>query len=722
MAVTSGEVVTNTLWDSYFWVKWSQSSQSIQDNSTTISWSCGMTTSHHFYSNAVKMYSVVINGTTVYSGGTYSNLSGTTTFSSGTLTIPHSSDGTKTFTVSAFSGWLYDTGTCSSSATNFTLTTIPRASSITCTTSNIGSDAIISISRASSSFTHSLYYMLSSTDTLHWVKDKDGNNADKIAGTSFSWRIPTDFYANIPDKKYISGILVCKTFSGSTQIGSDTRITFVANVDETTNKPTITKTLQIDTRTKSLTGASSVSNFTTFINNYTTLTYSITASAKNSSTISSIAVSCGSTSQSGSYSGVSSATYNNSFTTQSGTINIVVKDSRGFSYTETITKNLIPYIGMSCSISVPTFTVQGANLVINGTCFTGSFGAKTNSIYLYYAVKESGSEIVESDWARVTPTLGEMSYSANINIANLDYQKTYIFKARVRDLVYTSTYTESNEVVKSSVPVFDWDKDDFAFHVPVNVDGDLNVKSGAIELNNDGSLSNYGGYIDFHFDKSNEDYTSRIIEDSSGHIDIQTPNGLSIAGNVLFENGEQTDERVVRFKNTNGTNTHNCSLYGGNPNSDTGIGLWDTKHNRRILAFLDNNNDLKLGNDSCYITSERRLRTLAVSSGAYMNASQTITLSDSVSNQLNGIVVAWSYYSSSSGTGLDYDWNYTFIPKEHILRHSGAGIDCPLMMYVNGTFTPTVKYIYVSNTTISGNDYNSTGNAKLFVLRYVYGV
>ena len=40
----------------------------------------------------------------------------------------------------------------------------------------------------------------------------------------------------------------------------------------------------------------------------------------------------------------------------------------------------------------------------------------------------------------------------------------------------------------------------------------------AIELNTHGSLSGYGGLIDFHFNGSSSDYTSRIIEETSGVV------------------------------------------------------------------------------------------------------------------------------------------------------------------------------------------------------------
>ena len=131
---TSGTVKTNTKYGSYFWVKWEISgSQDIAGNKTTISWSCGLHPEEQYYTNAIKMGSVVINGQTVYSGGTYSDITDYKdhTFASGTLDISHSNDGSKTFTVSAFSGWLYGNGDYTASAESFTLPAIPRAATIT---------------------------------------------------------------------------------------------------------------------------------------------------------------------------------------------------------------------------------------------------------------------------------------------------------------------------------------------------------------------------------------------------------------------------------------------------------------------------------------------------------------------------------------------------------------------------------------------------------------
>ena len=128
---TSGSITTNKISKSYFYVNWSQASQSIPNNTTTINWTAGIytgTSSSHdsFYSNAVKIYNVKINGSEVYSGGTWSNIKtgGNHNLASGTTTISHNSDGTKSFSIS-ISAYTYSNNNYSGSGTG-TLNTIPR--------------------------------------------------------------------------------------------------------------------------------------------------------------------------------------------------------------------------------------------------------------------------------------------------------------------------------------------------------------------------------------------------------------------------------------------------------------------------------------------------------------------------------------------------------------------------------------------------------------------
>lgn len=129
---TSGQLNTNTVYDSFFFVKWSQGAQDIAKNYTQVYWSCGVCCGHDFYRNAIKMSPVVINGTQVYGGGTYSSFDeGEHTIANGDIWIQHEPNGAKTFSISSFTGWLYSNNNYSSNGGSYTLTPIPREAKIT---------------------------------------------------------------------------------------------------------------------------------------------------------------------------------------------------------------------------------------------------------------------------------------------------------------------------------------------------------------------------------------------------------------------------------------------------------------------------------------------------------------------------------------------------------------------------------------------------------------
>ena len=223
---SSGIVKTNTVYDSYFWVKWELASQNIAGNKSAINWYCGVKPGHKFYSNAVKMSAVTINGVQVYAGGTYSNITDykERTLSSGTLDISHSSDGSKTFTVSAFSGkvWKEDSGgylTATAAAQSFALPTIPRATVPVIGAVVMGQTVTIGLPRAVPSFTHTLTYTFGSSS----------GTIDEGAGTEAQWPVPYDLAVQIPNNASGTGTLTCKTYSGSTLIGTQS-VNFTATV------------------------------------------------------------------------------------------------------------------------------------------------------------------------------------------------------------------------------------------------------------------------------------------------------------------------------------------------------------------------------------------------------------------------------------------------------------------------------------------------------------
>lgn len=222
MAATT--IKTGVVYDSYFWVKWESGGQDVSANKTTINWSCGVMPGHKFYSNAVKMSAVTINGVQVYAGGTYSNITDYKehTLASGTLEVSHESDGSKTLAVAAFSGQVWkDTGylTATAAAQSFQLTAIPRATEPVMGAATMGETVRISLPRASSAFTHTLSYVFGAAS---------GAIAEN-AGTEVLWTVPESLAAEIPDSPGGTGTLTCKTYNGGTLIGTKT-VTFTASV------------------------------------------------------------------------------------------------------------------------------------------------------------------------------------------------------------------------------------------------------------------------------------------------------------------------------------------------------------------------------------------------------------------------------------------------------------------------------------------------------------
>ena len=218
---TDGIIKTNVKYGSYFWVRWSVREQDTDRNRTVILWSCGLHPEEQYYTNAIRMSAVVINGRTVYSGGTYSDITDyrEETFASGTMEIDHESDGSKTFTVAAFSGWLYGNGDYNAPAQSFELPAIPRATVPSMGAATIGEEVTISLPRAASTFTHTLTYSFGSAS----------GTIGSALGTSAVWRLPESLAAQIPHDPGGTGTLTCMTYSGSTLIGSKT-IAFTATV------------------------------------------------------------------------------------------------------------------------------------------------------------------------------------------------------------------------------------------------------------------------------------------------------------------------------------------------------------------------------------------------------------------------------------------------------------------------------------------------------------
>ncbi|MFR7589859.1 MAG: DUF859 family phage minor structural protein [Longibaculum sp.] len=191
-----------------------QSSQSIADNTSTISYSLVLHRPSAISSSVSKSWSCTINGVAHSGSGTIGG-SGNKTLLSGTQTISHNADGTKSISFSGSCGleitwsgsWI---GTISGSG-SMTLSTIPRASSVSMSASSAYPNGSITanISRASSSFTHTLTYSCGGSS---------GTIATGVA-SSYTWTIPASFISQSSNANQTCTI-TCYTYNGGSHIGT----------------------------------------------------------------------------------------------------------------------------------------------------------------------------------------------------------------------------------------------------------------------------------------------------------------------------------------------------------------------------------------------------------------------------------------------------------------------------------------------------------------------
>ena len=325
--------------------------------------------------------------------------------------------------------------------------TYAPASSVTCSTADIGSAPTIQISRNSTSFTHTLTYEFGSLS---------GTIATKTTSTTItSWKFPTSFYAQIPNAKSGTGTITCKTYNGDTLLGTKT-CSFTATTNESLCKPTLSpKVEDSNSEAVALTG-----NANTFIRYISDAAITSGAAARNSATLKSIKVTCGSQSITTSTGTIQKV--------DSGTFTFTATDSRGYSTTQTIEKTLINYINPTCNLNISNPTTDGnLSFTITGNYFNSGFGAVNNTLSVSYKYK-TGSGNYSNNIEVTNITLNNNTYTANISLTGLDYKETYTFQAFTIDKIKS---VNSAEKVIKTTPVFSWSNDDFEFNVPVKFSG-----------------------------------------------------------------------------------------------------------------------------------------------------------------------------------------------------------------------------------------------------------
>ena len=209
-------------------LEWKRNSVDIANNKSNITVTAYLQSSGSSYtinSSATKNGSFTINGSTT--NFTFNaSLSGSAKkqIASRTLDVTHNSDGTKSFSYSCTAGIqiTFSSGYVASVSTSgsATLDSIPRTSSISVTSSvEAGKTVTVNITRASSSFTHKVYYSFGGHSTT----------ISTNATTSASYTIPVNHCNVIPNSTSGTATIRCETYNGSSKIGEVSK-TFTVTV------------------------------------------------------------------------------------------------------------------------------------------------------------------------------------------------------------------------------------------------------------------------------------------------------------------------------------------------------------------------------------------------------------------------------------------------------------------------------------------------------------
>lgn len=335
-------------------------------------------------------HSVTIDGTTTtFSSSAIKQDSGEHLIGTATKTISHNSDGTKSISMSAsfalratLNGTYY--GNITASAT-ITLDTIARASqpSVSASSVDMGEAVTITTNRASSNFTHTLEYAFA-------------GNTGAIAtgvGASYAWTVPLSLANYLTDYVGSTLTITCKTYNGSTLIGTKT-VSIVVSVPSSV-VPTISAITCTD-----LYGYADT--YGAYIQGKSKLNVAVTAAGAYSSTIKSYKIEANQTSYN----------YNNCTTDVlrrygSQTVTVTVTDSRGRTATGTATITVLAYTSPSIStltayrcLSDGTEDEAGAYMKVTiGASITSLNSKNAKTFSLLYKTKSATSYTTSKTWS-----------------------------------------------------------------------------------------------------------------------------------------------------------------------------------------------------------------------------------------------------------------------------------------------------------------------------------
>ncbi len=670
-------------------IAWSVGSQSVANNTSSVTAKVQLVSTGSSYtinSSATKSGSLTINGTK-YTFTFTAALSGnqTKTLYTKTVTVSHNADGTKTCAFSAtaginvtLSGTYYGNVTVSGSGT---FDTIARASSISSVTSSVsvnGTNACtVNITRASSSFTHTVVFSFGS-----YSKTTTG------VGTSTSYAIPTSWLNAIPNATSGTAKVTVTTYSGSTKIGSAVSKNFTLTVPSTV-VPTIGSVAVNDTTTHQAT-------FGNMVQNKSKPKFTITASGALSSTIKAYKT----VFESKTYTG---ATPTTSTITKSGTATatITVTDSRGRTASATKTWTVVAYTPPKITSFTAARCLADGTENYEGTFVKATFNfsiasvnSKNTNTYVIEYKPQSGTE-----WTALTNGTGYAVNTSHISAEGLfGVDASYELRLSITDSFATIRGL-------AEIPT--------AFTLL-----DFNASGRGVAF---GKVSELTEGVEFAL-------PTRFSHAETPGSPIYLQSGQDF--NTLLEPGYYAIPNTAvsaTLVNKPWTSTATGGVYV--LVEGDGMGKVQIAHKlSKDEGEIYERSYYQSAWGNWYRVHSGKGKILWTG-GYYMTETHKITLSEPVSAQTNGIVLVFSRYTN--GAAADTNFNNFFVSK--VLVATKPGVGHMFAMFATPTFEMAAgKYLYINDTTITGHANNSlTGTSSTtgityannaFVLRYVIGV
>lgn len=417
-------------------VEW-YSSQSVANNTSTIYWtvmSAGGTGSSYSFVMTGPV-TVSIAGVTVYSRADRFEMHVGDVLGSGSFTLTHNSNGTQSF--SAWAEAAIYTYAISSTRYDYyiDLPKIPRASSISVSGSTMDSTITIQISKAESSFTHTLVWSFG---------NEDGTIISQTSNSSVTWTpLSKQLASQIPNSESGTGTLTCITYNGNTEVGKKS-INFTLKVPSDVRPSISTFTPSIASTKPSGCGL--------YVKNNSTVQWAVSASGIYGSTIRKCVISGPNLSYTSTISSRSYMATSATLTTCGTKIyTVTITDSRGRTATKTQSIYVRDYNPPTIT-SITSFrsnadgSMNGSGQYVthqlNASFYT--LGGNNNIKIKAYSKKRSDATYSESNSVIVKDDKSDRtSYTYTYKDASFAVDTAYDFKIVISDSVgqYAMFYT-----------------------------------------------------------------------------------------------------------------------------------------------------------------------------------------------------------------------------------------------------------------------------------------